>query len=93
MNTFNEPGFTYGDIPTTFQQLMDQASMTSDTYFAKARRTLDASGLKYTAADVVALAAVSAQDLHTAMLTGTLSGISNALNRMSLQYPDEAFPS
>lgn len=78
MNTF-----THGDVGADFMELMNQASMTSHEYFQKAQECLENSGLNFTAADVVALASVSAHDYRSGILAGTLSGISNALSSIA----------
>jgi hypothetical protein len=46
---------------------MRQAWMTADEYFHHSLKILQGSGLKFTAADVVALAAVAAQDFDTSV--------------------------
>jgi len=53
----------------TYDELLRQAHMTSHDYFIYARSVLRDSGLDYTAADVIALATISAQDYHTGVIT------------------------
>ena len=47
------------------ETLMRQAAYTSEHYFREAHKVLNSSGLPFTAADVVALAAVSAADFNS----------------------------
>jgi hypothetical protein len=58
---------------------MRQASMTSKEYFIHAQETLENSGLPFTAADVVALARVSAMDFHSVMLS---NGIDQLIEKL-----------
>lgn len=51
-----------------YELLMRQATMTSEEYFNRAREVLEKSGLPYTATDVIALAAISAQDFHSMVI-------------------------
>jgi ribonuclease D len=63
-------------ISASWEALLTQAVDTSRTYFSCAKRTLSESELDYTAADVIALAALMAEDFKT-------SAMSVAAQRMS----------
>ena len=81
------------DITASWGTLMQQSKDTAQDYFASAHRMLEGSELEFTAADVVALAKVMADDFHTASMGvatqklceaianvgGELNGISVAL--------------
>lgn len=61
------------------EDYMRQASMTSRTYLSEAHKDLEDLGLPYTAADVIALAAVSAQDFQAMWIGQYLQRIAYAL--------------
>ena len=56
------------EITASWSTLMQQSKDTAQDYFASANRMLEGSGLEFTAADVVALAKVMADDFHTASM-------------------------
>lgn len=56
------------EIQASWNTLLDQAKGTGDDYFHAAKRTLQASGMEHTAADVIALAQIMAQDFHSSAM-------------------------
>lgn len=86
------------EVTASFTHLISDASYTSNSFFKEAKRTLDESGLKYSAADVVALASVAAYDFRTSVqaintqkmrdaiidLSGRLDGVALAIENISL---------
>ena len=56
------------EITASWNTLMQQSKDTAQDYFASAHRMLKGSELEFTAADVVALAKVMADDFHTASM-------------------------
>jgi hypothetical protein len=56
------------EIKASWDTLMQQSKDTTWGYFGEAHKILEGSDLKYTAADVVALAKVMATDFHTASM-------------------------
>jgi hypothetical protein len=56
------------EISANWDTLMQQSKDTTWGYFGEAHKILEGSDLKYTAADVVALAKVMATDFHTASI-------------------------
>jgi hypothetical protein len=71
------------DISASWSTLLDQAGDTADTFFRRARRILEESELKYTASDVVALAAVMADDFKTSSMGVAAQRIDSALRDAS----------
>jgi hypothetical protein len=53
------------EITADWGSLFSQSMDSTESYFQHAKRTLETSGLKFTAADVVALAAVSASEFQS----------------------------
>lgn len=68
-------------ITADWPTLMDQAQATGEYYFKYALSTLRESGLTYNAADVVALAAVMAQDYHSAAINVAAQTIADVIER------------
>ena len=67
------------EIKASWDTLMQQSKDTTWGYFSEAHKILEGSELKYTAADVVALAKVMAMDFHTASMGVAAQKISEAL--------------
>jgi hypothetical protein len=67
------------EILADWDTLMRHSKYTAEDYFVSAHGTLKESGLQYTAADVIALAKVMADDFHTAGIGVAAQKISEAL--------------
>lgn len=68
-------------ITADWTALMNQAQATGEYYFNRAFSTLRGSGLEYSAADVVALAGVMAQDFHSAAINVAAQAIADVIER------------
>ena len=68
------------EITASWSTLMQQSKDTAQDYFASAHRMLEGSELEFTAADVVALAKVMADDFHTTSMGVATQKICEALN-------------
>ena len=71
-------------ISASWETLLTQAIDTSRTYFSCAKRTLSESELDYTAADVIALAAIMAEDFKTSAI-----GVASQRMSESIEYLGE----
>lgn len=71
------------EITAGWDTLMKQSKDTAWDYFGEAHKILEGSDLKYTAADVVALAKVMADDFRTTSIGVAAQKISEALNNVS----------
>lgn len=67
------------EIKASWDTLMQQSKDTTWGYFGEAHKILEGSDLKYTAADVIALAKVMAMDFHTASMGVATQKICEAL--------------
>ena len=68
------------EIKATWDELLRQSKDVAWEYFAEAHKILEGSELKYTTADVVALAKVMADDFRTTSIGVAAQKISEALN-------------
>jgi len=76
------------EIRASWDTLLDQAKGTGEDYFRAARRVLVDSGLPYTTPDVIALAAVMAQDFHSTAIGVAAQKIESAVNNLSQALGD-----
>lgn len=70
-------------MEASWDTLVTQAHGTADTYFHYARRTLEKSGMKFTAADVIALAQIAARDFHSACTVAAADKQADAVRETS----------
>ena len=71
------------NITAGWDTLMKQSKDTAWDYFGEAHKILEGSELKYTAADVIALAKLMTDDFRTASMSVAAQKISEALNGVS----------
>jgi hypothetical protein len=76
------------EISASWDTLMKQAKDTGGDYFASAHRILEGSDLKYTAADVVALAKVMSDDFHTSSMGVAAQKLCEAITSVSGELND-----
>lgn len=80
-------------ISASWETLLTQAVDTSRTYFSCAKRTLSESGLDYTAADVIALAAIMAEDFKTSSIGVHSQTIADSIDNFTSSITDAIYNS
>jgi hypothetical protein len=80
-------------ISASWETLLTQAIDTSRTYFSYAKRTLSESGLDYTAADVIALAAIMAEDFKTSSIGVHSQTIADSIDNFTSSITDAIYNS
>ena len=78
-------------ISASWETLLTQAIDTSRTYFSCAKRTLSESGLNYTAADVIALAALMAEDFKTSSIGVHSQMLSDSIDNFTSSITDAIY--
>lgn len=78
-------------ITANWDTLMSQAQKTAEDYFKESVRILQASELKFTAADAVALAAVMAKDFHSASMGVAVQRVALELHNIHSEVADIAY--
>ena len=78
-------------ISAGWEALLTQAVDTSRTYFSCAKRTLAESGLDYTAADVIALAAIMAEDFKTSSIGVHSQMLSESIDNFTSSITDAIY--
>lgn len=72
-------------IEANWDTLLMQAKTTGQDYFWAAQRTLEASEMEYTAADVVALAQVMSDDFRTSSMGVAAQKLCDLLEELSMR--------
>ena len=80
-------------ISASWETLLTQAIDTSRTYFSCAKRTLSESELDYTAADVIALAAIMAEDFKTSSIGVHSQTIADSIDNFTSSITDAIYNS
>ena len=73
-------------IEAGWDTLYSQSKTTAEDYFSYARNLLEKEDIKYSAADVIALAQVMAYDLRTTAIIISAQKIESAIQELALAY-------
>jgi hypothetical protein len=73
-------------IQASWDTLYSQSKSTAEDYFFYARNLLDKEDIKYSAADVIALAQVMAYDLRTTSILISAQKIESAIQELAMAY-------